>query len=183
MLLADGLDSPSHVFGYFQEHIARLAGVNVSFVFLIFLVGIFFRLLESQLGHLILGFAYHRRIQLLIREKVVQIDITDHRCLQECFFFFGYIRVITDEHMAGHPNEDRFDIDSPQQGCKEHATIYAVDLRGLQSIIEGAHTLGENDIAGQAGIGYRAVAELSFLQYIPKSIHLSVHRILGTLVT
>ncbi len=48
LLLADGLDTLANAFGYFQEHIARLTGVNQLFTLFIFFIGILLRFLESE---------------------------------------------------------------------------------------------------------------------------------------
>ena len=115
--------------------------MNTFFILLIFLVGILFRLLKSKQRHLVLRFSHHGRVQLLIRKKVVQIDITDHRRFQEIHILMGTVRIISHKHMPRRTHQNRIDIDGTKQRSEQHAAIHTVYLRRFQSIIERTYPL------------------------------------------
>ena len=73
----------------------------------------------------------------------------------------------------------RFDIDSPKKRSEQDAAVHTVDLRRFQRIVKGTDALRENDIARKARIGYGTVAELAFLQDVPKCVYLLVYRTFG----
>lgn len=135
------LYSPSHLFGYFQKHIVQFAGMNTFLILGILLIGILLGLVKGDARHLVLRLSHHRRIQLFVRKEIIQIHITNHGRFKEIHVFMTGIRVVSYKHMPRGAHQYRFYVDGTEQRSKKHTSIHTVDLRGLQGVIERAHTL------------------------------------------
>ena len=149
--------------------------MNAFLILGILLIGILLGLVKGDARHLVLRLSHHRRIQLFVRKEIIQIHITNHGRFKEIHVFMTGIRVVSYKHMPRGAHQYRFYVDGTEQRSKKHTSIHTVDLRGLQGVIERAHTLWKDHIAGKARIGDRAITELTLLQYIPQGINLPVH--------
>ena len=174
-LFADRLYLPAHFLRYFQEHVVQLARVDALLVLAVLLVGILLRLVERDARHLVLRLAHHRGVQLLVGEEIVQVDIAYHRHLEKVHVLVLAVGVVAHKHVAGYAHQYRLDVDGTQQGSEQDAAVHAINLRRLQRIVESTYPLGKDNVARKTGIRYRAVAEVTLLQYVPQGIHLLVN--------
>lgn len=104
-------------------------------------VGILFRLVEGDARHLVLRLAHHSRVEPLVGEEIVQIDIANHRSFQKIHILMPVVGIVTHKHVAGYTHQNGLDVDSPQQRGKQYTTVHTVDLRRIEGIIECTYPL------------------------------------------
>ena len=62
------------------------------------------------------------------RAKIIQIDITNHRCLQEVFIRVRIIRIVSYKHVPRCTYQDRININGAKQRRKQHTPIHTINL-------------------------------------------------------
>ena len=118
----------------------------------VFTMGILFGFLESEPRHFFLRLAFGSGIQFFFGEEIIQVYVSDHRCLQKISLTVIAVGVIPYVHVPRNAHQYRVDVDGAEQGGEQYAAVHAVDLRRSQSVFQRPYALGLDYVARQAAV-------------------------------
>ena len=80
-------------------------------------------------------------------EEIIQVYVSDHRCLQKISLTVIAVGVIPYVHVPRNAHQYRVNVDGAEQGGEQYAAVHAVDLRRSQSVFQRPYTLGIDYVA------------------------------------